>query len=127
MRAGNAILRLLRCRSGAAAVEAAFALPVLLLVLLGLVELGRIALVQSSLNYAVQETARCASIRPDLCGTPELAASFAASKASAASVLASSFTLTSETCGKRVRAKVEHKLLYPLFNDPTLTAQFCRA
>ena len=122
------VRRLSRCRSGSAAVEAAFTLPVVLLTLLGMVELGRVALVQSSLNYAVQETARCAAIRPDLCGTSELAASFAAKKARAASIHAGAFTLSSPTCGKKVHAQIEHRLiLHPIFAAPTLTAEFCRA
>ena len=122
------VRRFSQCRSGSAAVEAAFALPILLLTLLGMVELGRAALVQSSLNYAVQETARCAAIRPDLCGTSELAASFAAKKARAASIPAAAFTLSSQTCCKNVRSQIELRLiLHPIFADPKLKAEFCRA
>lgn len=121
--------KLAHCRNGSAAVEAAFVLPVLLLLLLGVLELGRLAWVQSSLTFAVQETARCASVRPDICGTPGAAADYAAGKVRVARIDRTAFSLTDEACGKQVRAQVEHQLiLYPIFpQTPTLTAEFCRA
>ena len=121
--------RFVRCRSGAAAVEAAFVLPVLLLLLLGILELGRVFQAQSSLNFAVQETARCASVRPDVCGTPEAASAYAAARIAATRIDASAFTLTDEACGKRVRAQVQHRPILSsiLPQAPTLTADFCRA
>lgn len=122
-------LRLGSCRSGSAAVESAFILPVLLLVLLGVFEMGRIAWTQSSLTFAVQEAARCASVRPDLCGTSAAVSSYAAKRAAGLSIPASAFTLTTQTCGKQVRGEVEHRIiLYPIFNAaPKLSAQHCRA
>lgn len=121
--------RLARCRSGSAAVESAFILPILMLVLLGVLEFGRVAWAQSSLTFAVQETARCASVRPDLCGTPAQAAGFAAKRAIGLGLPASAFTLTQQACGKHVRGEVQHRLiLYPLFSAaPKLSAQHCRA
>ena len=121
--------RLSSCRRGSAAVESAFILPVLLLVLLGIFELGRIAWTQSSLTFAVQEAARCASVRPDLCGTSAATASYAAKRAAGLSIPASAFTLTTAPCGKQVRAEVDHRIiLYPIFRAaPKLSAQHCRA
>ncbi|WP_164549762.1 TadE/TadG family type IV pilus assembly protein [Altericroceibacterium xinjiangense] len=118
---------LVRCQAGSAAIEAAFALPVLFITVFGTIEFGRLALVQSSINYAVAETARCAVIRPDVCGTSDQAAAYAADRIRVAQVPAAAFTLTSEVCGKKVSAQVQHQLiLYRLFDDPTLTAEFCR-
>ena len=120
---------LVRCRRGTAAVEAAFVLPVLLLLLLGILEFGRMFWAQASLDFAVQETARCASVRPDLCGTAEAASAYAAARIAAVKIDRSAFTLTDEACGKRVRAQVQHRPILSsiLPQAPTLTADFCRA
>lgn len=121
--------RIRACPSGTVAVEAAFILPLLLLALLGTLEIGRLAWTQSALNFAVQEAARCAALQKDICGSPIATAKFAAAKVKAVNVPAAAFSLTAETCGQRVRAHFEHRLiLYPIFQaNPTLTANFCRA
>lgn len=50
-------------RRGASAVEAAFTLPLLILLSFGAIELGRIVWAQASITSAVKETARFASVR----------------------------------------------------------------
>jgi hypothetical protein len=97
--------------------------------MLGTLEVGRVSWSQSTLNFAVQEAARCAALRKDVCGTSTETAQFAAAKAKAANIPAAAFVLSSEPCGKHVRASFEHRLiLYPIFRkNPTLTANFCRA
>lgn len=121
--------RLFKCKQGAAAVEAAFALPVLLLALLGMLEMGRLGWTQSALNFAVQEAARCAAVNVVNCGTSAATADFAAQRARGANVPPAAFTLTSEACGKQVTARHDYRLiLYPIFQaSPTLTSRFCRA
>jgi Flp pilus assembly protein TadG len=52
--------RRLRCRKGAAVVEFAVVAPVLFLLLLGMIECGRMIMVQQSLTTAVREGARIA-------------------------------------------------------------------
>lgn len=121
--------RLGACARGSVAVESAFILPVLLLALLGTMEVGRLALTQSALNFAVQEAGRCASLRKDLCGSSVATAEFAAGKVKVANVPAAAFSLSNEACGKHVRARFEHRLiLYPIIQtNPTLTANYCSA
>lgn len=118
-----------RAREGATAVEAAFVLPLLLLLLLGLVEFGRIAWTEAALDFAVQEAARCAVVRPGVCGTPAQTADYAAGRISALAVPASAFAVTTQACGTQVRAEVTHEFVaYRLFGTaPKLTAQVCRA
>lgn len=53
-------LRFARCQCGAAAVEAAFVLPIFLVLCLGTAEFGRLYWVRSSLQYAADETGRYA-------------------------------------------------------------------
>jgi len=50
-------------RRGATAVEAAFTLPLVILLSLGAVELGRVVSAQANINHAVKETARFAAVR----------------------------------------------------------------
>lgn len=129
--------RLARCRRGAAAVEAAFALPLLVLMLTGLVEGGRLAWTRTSLEFAVQEAARqgaldlsrCTSGGADPCGALANARNVAAAKASAAGVPASAFTVASDpACGVRVRAAHRFRFVAAGFVGaaPTLAAEVCR-
>ena len=115
-------------REGAASVEAAFVLPLLLLVILGAMEFGRLAWTQAALNFAVQEAARCASVRPDICGDPADTAAFAAEKSGALKVPASAFTVMSAPCGTRVLAQLDYRPaslgVFPV--APRLSAQVCR-
>lgn len=117
------------CRAGATAIEAAFALPVLFLLLLGMLEMGRLSWTQSALNFAVEEAARCASLASTACATADATKQFAAGKATGTNVPASAFSMTTEACGTQVRVRFEYRLiLYPIFGtSPTLTAQACRS
>jgi Flp pilus assembly protein TadG len=122
------IRALLRDRRGGVAVEIALLLPTLMLALLGTMEFGRMAWTQAALTYAVQETARCASVRPTLCGTAALAQTFAAQRVAALGIQASAFTVTNPACGWQVRGEVTHGfILYALVpTAPKIAAQVCR-
>lgn len=114
--------------AGATAVETAFVLPVMLLLLLGVIELGRLAWTRTALEYAVQEAARCAAVRPTLCGSASQTASYAAQTVATLNIPASAFTVTAQSCGTQVRATVPYQFAaYAIFTKaPTLTAQACR-
>jgi len=117
-----------RCEGGAA-VEMALLLPALLLLLLGTMEVGRMAWVQAGLNYAVGEAARCASVRPDVCATPQLTAAYAAARVVGQTVPSSAFTVSNQPCGVQVSAQLPFTfILIPLTpSAPVLTAQLCRS
>lgn len=130
----NPLTQLLRDRRGNAAVEAAFVLPLLLLLLLGVVEVGRLAWARASLDFTVQEAARCAAVRTDLCGTPEATRQYAANRLAALDVPAAAFTVTpGQPCGVRVRASYAYQFLtVPMVakafgSAPTVAAEVCRA
>lgn len=68
VRKGLAILlasvrRLADCRSGAALVEFGFAGPALIILVLGVAEVGRLTYTQAALSYAAQEATRFAIVR----------------------------------------------------------------
>jgi len=121
--------RLITCRSGAAAVEAAMILPALLLLLLGSIEIARFAWERSALQFAVQEAARCAAVQPTVCDTPAHTQAFAAAKVAQLNIPASDFTVTTPACGAQVQASVPYSyLVFAVFPAaPTLTAQTCRS
>ena len=58
------LVRLARDRRGASAIELAFALPVFVLLLIGVFEFGRLFLTWSTIQYAAEQTGRFAMSRP---------------------------------------------------------------
>ncbi|HEV2530409.1 TadE family protein [Phenylobacterium sp.] len=120
--------RLRDCEQASAAVESAFILPVLLLLLLGGMEFARLAWERSALQFAVQEAARCAVVQPGVCGTTAQTQAFAAAKMTGFSIPAADFAVTTPACGTQVAASVPYSfILFPIFSAaPTLTARVCR-
>ena len=114
--------------TGAAAVESAFVLPVALLLLLGVMELGRAIWTQSALTYAVQQAARCAVVQPLRCGTDTQIATYAAAQAAGLSIPSSAFTTAQLACGRQVTASFQYKFLayVPFPSAPVITARTCR-
>lgn len=101
--AGRAVRRAAKRSDGNAAVEAAFLLPIFLSFILGVVEVGRLFWTQSTLQFAVQEAARCASIDTAVCGSASAIQAYAVSKATNLSVVASAFSVTTPSCGNMVQ------------------------
>jgi Flp pilus assembly protein TadG len=67
----NGLLRALALdRRGATAVEAAFTLPLIIMLSLGAIEIGRAVSAKAAINHAVGETARFAAVRGTASGTP---------------------------------------------------------
>ena len=71
MSARPAWRRLWADRSGASAVEFAIVLPVFVLLVLGSISAALLTFSVSSLNYAVEDAARCAAVNKVLCSTPQ--------------------------------------------------------
>lgn len=117
------------CR-GAAAVEAAICLPVLMVALLGIIDFGRALWAQNALHYSVEEAARCGVVNAaSTCNSPSATASFAAGR-SGLPVASTVFTATpNSTCGSeagyQVSASYALPLFTPLFPSITLQAQSC--
>ena len=98
------LARCWRARSGATAIEMAFLLPVFVLFLLGIEELGRVLWTQTALQFAVEKAARCAMVNPFRCtapgGTTFDVPSYAASQVFGMTVPSSTFTYSPNTiCG----------------------------
>jgi Flp pilus assembly protein TadG len=112
---------------GAVGVEFALVSTALFLTLFGAIEFSRMIWTESSLNFAVQEAARCASVTPTICGTSAKIASYASGLVSAAAVPSSAFTAATAACGHKVSASFPFTFIATgMFTAaPTLTASAC--
>lgn len=121
--------------SGAAIIEFAVTLPVLVLMLFGTFEFGRLLWIQNALHYSVQQAARCGSFNATLCGngsavTASQTQSYAAGIAGAG-IPSSVFTVNFSTAcgtvtGTKVSAAYTVRLFIPYFSlSPTLSASSC--
>jgi Flp pilus assembly protein TadG len=122
------------CQRGAAAIEFAIILPVLLLFLLGIMDTGRLLWTFATLHRASDAAARCAAIQAAGCTTSSGTQSYAAAQAWGLTVLASAFTVTTPACGTQVAASYTFTFVIPWFyvvppfgnpNSIPLTATSC--
>lgn len=121
-------------RSGSVAVEYAIVLPLLLLMVFGLVDSGRIFWTYTTLSRSVAAAARCAAINTVTCGTAENVRSYAASQAWGLGLTSSAYTVSVESCGMQVEGTMVFQFLMPWFfgtapygsaNAITLTTTAC--
>lgn len=112
-------------RSGATAIEFAILAPVLLMLLMGVVEFGRMLWAENALQYAVAEAARCMSIDTNVCGSVRETQDFAATT-SGMHFPRSIFSVDFAACGNMVSARYTFAFVVPVLPRPvTLTAQSC--
>ena len=125
---GALIRRLIRDRHGSTAVEFALVATPLFLLMFGIMEFGRMAWTQAALDFAVQESARCAAVTPTTCGSSSAVATYAAAEVSAGTYVPSSaFSETTAACGAKVTASFAYPFIATgLFSlTPTLSASAC--
>ena len=122
------------CQRGAAAIEFAIILPVLLLFLLGIMDIGRLLWTFTTLHRASDAAARCAAIQAPGCTTSSGTQSYAVAQAWGLTVPTSVFTVSTLACGTQVAASYIFTLVIPWFyvvppfgnpNSITLTATSC--
>jgi Flp pilus assembly protein TadG len=114
--------------------EFALVLPALLFILLGSMDYARLMWLESTVRYAVQEGARCASLGTSpayccadsaiyACGGSNTPSDYAASKAVAAGLTAANFKLTSTACGSQMQSKnVTFSFISPAYSGRGATA-----
>lgn len=94
--------RILADAQGAVLVEAAITLPLFILTIFTIVELGLLIWTQAGLQHGVELAARCASVNTTLCGTPTNVKSYAVAQSLGVNPPSSTFSYTSPataTCG----------------------------
>jgi Flp pilus assembly protein TadG len=100
----SALSDVARDRDGAVAVEFAFILIPLLLLLFGIFDLGVAMLTETRINFAVEAAAKCGAIGAAICASPAETAIYAVSVAGVPGLSASSFAVTTAACGINVTA-----------------------
>ena len=120
-----AFLRALADRAGATAVEFAILGPLVLVVLIGVIEFGRMLWIENALQYAVAQTARCVTIDTSVCGSLRETQDFAATS-SGVSFPTSIFLVGPAICGNKVQASYAFTFVTGLFPySITLDAESC--
>lgn len=113
------------CRSGASALEFALVLPVFVLMVMGSISASLLGMSVASMNYAVEDAARCAAVNKTLCPTPTATALYAQSKY-VGPAIAPSFAFSTAGCGNTVSASATYRLaLLPEFASVPLFAEAC--
>jgi Flp pilus assembly protein TadG len=112
-------------RGGATAVELAFALPVLLSMILGGIWAAMLGLSITSLHYSVEQAARCAAVNAQLCGDPGAVATFAQSRYAGPNI-APAFSYSTGGCGHVVTGQATFDLnIVPGVPNVPLSATAC--
>jgi Flp pilus assembly protein TadG len=112
-------------KRGAATLEYAIVLPVLLLFLLGIMDMGRLMWIYAGLNRGVEAASRCAAVDANACGTTAQIQNVAAGEVWGASVSSSVFSVSTATCGIQVSASYTFTFFTPGISSITLAPSAC--
>lgn len=101
--------------------------PLLSLMILGAIDAGWMLWSASTLDFAVEEAARCAAVDATNCGTTANVQGVAVGKAMGLGMSAGDFTITSTACGKKVAATYVFHFLRPFTTnfDVSIPATSC--
>jgi Flp pilus assembly protein TadG len=112
-------------QGGAAAIEYALALPVLLTMLLGGIWVSLLMLTANSLDYSVQTAARCAAVDERLCGDTAAVRSYAA-RIYGGPTASPVFEATTAGCGHKVTGRATFDLnILPGLGPVPITTSAC--
>jgi Flp pilus assembly protein TadG len=101
-------------RRGSVAIEYAIILPVLLLFLLGIMDVGRLLWTYSTLHRASDSAARWCAIQPTTsCVTNGATQNFAVAEAWGLIIATSAFTVSNPACGVQVVANFSFVFVIP--------------
>lgn len=116
-------------RRGSVAIEYALILPALLLLVIGIIDTGRVLWTYTTLYRATEAAARCAAINTTDCGAVAQIQSYAAAQAWGLTIDAGAFTVTTAACGIHVTGAYDFTFAIPAFTSDlgtiTLTATAC--
>ena len=108
------IARLRSDRQGATALEFALVLPAFVMLVLGVINSAQLAHAISSMNFAVEEAARCSAVDAVACGSATATEAYAATKYLGPAV-SPVFDSTNAGCGHSVTATATFDLNVAFF------------
>lgn len=104
---------------GSVAIEYGIVLPIFLLLVLGLVDTGRLLWTYTTLSHAADAAARCGAIAAASCGTNAAIQSYAVTQAYGLNVAAGNFAAAAASCGMEVTGTVAFQFIIPWLNGAT--------
>lgn len=116
--------------SGSTAIQYAIALPILLMLVMGIMDTARVLWTYTTLQRAAAAAARCGAINatvkakggtPVACSTDTDIQNKAVAEAWGMTVSPSVFTVTTAACGKQVSVNYTFDFLIPWMLSPTVT------
>jgi Flp pilus assembly protein TadG len=116
-------------RRGSVAIEYALILPALLLLVIGIIDTGRVLWTYTTLSRATEAAARCAAINTVDCGTAGQVQSYAVAQAFGLKIDATAFSVATAACGIQVNGSFDFTFAIPAFTKDlgtiTLKAAAC--
>jgi Flp pilus assembly protein TadG len=103
-------LKFLRHTGGNTAVEFTLVLAPLILLTIGTINVSLMMHTVSALHYAVEDAARCSSVKTMICSDSAATAAYAASRYKSVGT-AVTFTRTLEPCGNRVVGVADYRFI----------------
>ncbi len=121
------IRRLAPGAQGTTLIEFALLLPLFVLIVVGIMQLGQMLWIQSALQHAVAMAARCASVNATNCGTVAQVEAYAATQAYGVVLPGDTFTASAAPCGNQVVAAYDFTFQTALLPSPSisLSARSC--
>jgi hypothetical protein len=93
----------------------------------GIIVFGLLLWIQMGLQHGVERAARCASVNSSLCGSVTAIQNYAAQQALGLNLPASTFSVSTPTCGNQVSATYTFNFITTYFSNSSLalSAQSC--
>ncbi len=114
-----------RASRGTTALEYGLVMPVLLLFLLGIMDMGRLMWIYAGLNRGVEAASRCAAVDSATCGTTAQIQAAAAAAVWGAAIPSSAFSVSTASCGTQVSASYSFTFFTPGLSAITLAPSAC--
>jgi Flp pilus assembly protein TadG len=102
-------------RRGSVALEYGLIAPLLLVLVLGIIDTGRLIWIYTTLYRATEAAARCGAVNTTVCATAPQIQTYAVAEAWGMTVDPSVFTVTAPSCGLQVRAAYNFTSIVPGF------------
>jgi Flp pilus assembly protein TadG len=103
------------CR-GSVALEYGLIAPLLLVLVLGIIDTGRLIWTYTTLYRATEAAARCGAINTITCATAAQIKAYAVTEAWGLTIDASAFTVAAQSCGLQVQASYAFNSIIPGFD-----------
>ena len=124
---GARLRRLARHDGGTSLVEFAVVLPLFMMLIFGIMQLGQMLWTLVAMQHAVEMAARCASVNATTCGTASQIQTYAGTQAYGMTLPSGTFTATTPACGNKIVAAYTFQFQTALFSPMSvaLSAQSC--